>query len=377
MDKFARISAIDGYDRDFISSLNIIVIGAGAIGNEVVKNLTLFGVGNITLFDFDLIEIHNLTRSVFFREEDVGFYKSDIVAKRAMELSPDTIIRPINSDFWNSLSFEVIKSADVVICAVDNFEARIRLNNLCMLFKKLLINTGIDSRYASVEVFPFNNSKNCACYECAIPNSVYEKISERYSCGWIRKIHSEQKTIPTTTITSSTVSAFACSLMFEFINLDLQTNNYDYSMSRKVLCDTKTFHTSNVSIPVKKSCVASGHDIENILFTSSSRKIEDLSKELEIEDIKNIDIKIQFSEPVLLYTISQSGEKKIIFDKAENYDVSFLMDKNVRSLTPEIIEKIDFIDLLNEYKGYDIPSKYIILESDKFNKKILVEMKNE
>ena len=53
------------------------------------------------------------------------------------------------------------------------------------------------------------------------------------------------------------------------------------------------------------------------------------------------------------------------------------MDENVRSLTPEIIEKIDFIDLLNEYKGYDIPSKYIILESDKFNQKILVEMKNE
>ena len=118
-------------------------------------------------------------------------------------------------------------------------------------------------------------------------------------------------------------------------------------------------------------------DIENILFTSSSRKIEDLSKELEIEDIKNIDINIQFSEPILLYTINQSGEKKVIFDKAENYDVSFLMDNNVRSLTPEIIEKINFIDLLNEYKGYDIPSKYIILESDKFNQKILVEMKNE
>ena len=137
MDKFARISAIDGYDRDFISSLNIIVVGAGAIGNEVIKNLTLFGVGSITLFDFDLIEIHNLTRSVFFKEDDIGFYKSDIVAKKAMELSPDTIVNPVNSNFWDSLSFDELKSADAVICAVDNFEARIRLNNLCMLFKKL------------------------------------------------------------------------------------------------------------------------------------------------------------------------------------------------------------------------------------------------
>ena len=102
-DKFARISAIGGYERDFISSLKVIIIGAGAIGNELVKNLVLFGVKEVLLFDFDKIELHNLTRSIFFRETDVGKFKAETVALRATELSKDTLVRAINKDFWDSL----------------------------------------------------------------------------------------------------------------------------------------------------------------------------------------------------------------------------------------------------------------------------------
>ena len=193
--------------KSFISSLRLVVVGAGAIGNELVKNLVLFGVKEVLLYDFDTVEIHNLTRSVFFRESDIGKYKAEIVAQRAMELSKDTLVSHSNEDFWSSLSFDTLIDYDGVICAVDNLEARIKLNTMCAIAKKLFINTAIDHRYAGLEIYPFHLTRACGCYECMLPSSAYAKINEKYSCGWIRKIHTKNETIPTTTITTSIVAS--------------------------------------------------------------------------------------------------------------------------------------------------------------------------
>ena len=56
------------FKKERVRDARVLVVGAGALGNEVVKDLTLFGVGHIFVVDFDRIEISNLTRSVLFRE---------------------------------------------------------------------------------------------------------------------------------------------------------------------------------------------------------------------------------------------------------------------------------------------------------------------
>ena len=58
---------------------NVLVIGAGALGNEVIKNLALMGVGNIFIIDFDKIEAANLSCSVLFRESDNNRSKAEVV----------------------------------------------------------------------------------------------------------------------------------------------------------------------------------------------------------------------------------------------------------------------------------------------------------
>ena len=75
-ERYARHSIIDWFSQDKVHNSKVAVIGAGAVGNEVVKNLALLGVGEIHIYDYDKIEIHNLTRSIFFRETDVGAEKS-------------------------------------------------------------------------------------------------------------------------------------------------------------------------------------------------------------------------------------------------------------------------------------------------------------
>jgi molybdopterin/thiamine biosynthesis adenylyltransferase len=87
--RYLRHAQIDWFDHDRVRAARIAVVGAGAVGNEVVKNLMLLGVGAIDLFDFDDVEEHNLTRSIFLRESDVGTGKATAVVRRASAVDPD------------------------------------------------------------------------------------------------------------------------------------------------------------------------------------------------------------------------------------------------------------------------------------------------
>jgi molybdopterin/thiamine biosynthesis adenylyltransferase len=215
MDRYARHRAIEGFSQEDLQASRVAVIGAGAIGNEVVKNLCLLGVGTIDVYDFDTVELHNLTRSVLLREADVGRSKAASVAQRAGELDPAVKVNPVEGDVWETLRFADLGRYRCVIGALDNFEARLRVNQLCWIAGVDWINAGIDSRYVTVETFPFGSSPRessadlPACYECGLPPSVYERIAERYSCGGLQRAAARQRIVPTTTITASFAGAQA------------------------------------------------------------------------------------------------------------------------------------------------------------------------
>lgn len=220
MDRYARHRAIDGFSQQALQASRFAVVGAGAIGNEVVKNLCLLGVGRIDLYDLDTVELHNLTRSVLLREADVGAGKAQSVARRAAELDPAVVVKAIPGDVWQTLDFGALREYCCVIGALDNFEARMRLNLLCWIAGVDWINAAIDSRYVTVESFPFGASAGdsrpddgrLACYECGLPSSVYRQIAERYSCGGLQRAAARQRIVPTTTITASLAGAQAVNL---------------------------------------------------------------------------------------------------------------------------------------------------------------------
>ena len=61
------LSQLSWFKLDRLKQANVMVVGCGALGNEVLKNLVLFGVGHLVIVDFDIVESTNLTRSVLFR----------------------------------------------------------------------------------------------------------------------------------------------------------------------------------------------------------------------------------------------------------------------------------------------------------------------
>ncbi|HAV20946.1 MAG TPA: thiamine biosynthesis protein ThiF, partial [Firmicutes bacterium] len=82
-DRYSRLRLIPWWDQSKLKNAKVMVVGAGALGNEVIKNLALVGVGNILIIDMDIIENSNLSRSVLFRAEDCGRLKAEVAAERA------------------------------------------------------------------------------------------------------------------------------------------------------------------------------------------------------------------------------------------------------------------------------------------------------
>ena len=193
------------FKKEKVKDARVLVAGAGALGNEVVKNLALFGVGHIYVVDFDQIEISNLTRSVLFREEDAynHSFKADIVAKRAMEINPQIKVTPIVGNLFSEVGFGLYNSVNVVIGCLDSRIARYQLNRLCMRAGKTWIDGSIENMTGAVRVYAPGKS----CYECGLSREEFNNIMLRTGCADVVRTQGKAGRIATTPISASIVGA--------------------------------------------------------------------------------------------------------------------------------------------------------------------------
>ena len=126
--RYARQTLLQGWDQARLKEARVLVFGAGALGNEVVKLLVLVGVGLVTVVDFDVVAPSNLARCVFFRDEDVGQNKAVVVANRAHKLNSEVRVVPIAGNLAYELGKGYIRTYDIALGCVDNLEARWEIN---------------------------------------------------------------------------------------------------------------------------------------------------------------------------------------------------------------------------------------------------------
>lgn len=193
------------FKKENVKNARVLVAGAGALGNEVVKNLVLFGVGHIFVVDFDQIEISNLTRSVLFREEDAlaHSYKAEVVARRAMEINPQIKVTPIVGNLFSEVGFGLYNTVDVVIGCLDSRIARYQLNRLCMRAGKTWIDGSIENMTGAVKVY--TPGKNC--YECGLSREEFNNIMLRTGCADVVRTQSSVGRVATTPISASIIGA--------------------------------------------------------------------------------------------------------------------------------------------------------------------------
>lgn len=178
-DRYQRLRMIQWWQQEKLQDANALVVGAGALGNEVVKNLALLGVGKIWILDFDRIETTNLTRSVLFRLEDVGNSKAETLARRAHEMNPDCEAIPLLRDVRFELGLHFLSKMDLIFGCLDNREARYYLNRSCYLLSKTWIEGGLDTLNGSVSVFCLPQT---ACYECTLGAGDRTELQNRIAC---------------------------------------------------------------------------------------------------------------------------------------------------------------------------------------------------
>jgi molybdopterin/thiamine biosynthesis adenylyltransferase len=362
-ERYKRHSLIDWFSQDKVSATRVVVVGAGAVGNEVIKNLALLGVGEIHIYDFDTIENHNLTKSVLFRESDIGKLKSDTAAARAADLDPNIKVVPHAGDFWESMSCDNLQSADLVFSCVDNFEARIKLNKLCYLQSVNFVNVGIDSRFVSVEKYPFANIETVSCLECSLPGSVYARVAERYSCGWLRKVSYIERKIPTTIITSSMGAALAVSWGMRMGSKD-KDDNLDLESSR-LFVDTIRGYSQIVNISKGDACPCCGLLKPAISRLRASGEINETFEALLRDLIR--EETIWTSDPILTgYWIrvdEMLSEFQPVFERAsahtDQFPTQVAVDPN--TVLVEIKDQFTITELVERFSGRKIPAKFLTM----------------
>ncbi len=201
-DRLGTFDLISWWERDRVRAAKVLVVGAGALGNEVVKNLTLMGVGHVMIVDFDNVEMANLSRSVLFREGDERRSKAEVVAGRAKALNPEIQVQYLNGDVTSELGLGVIRRMDAVIGCLDNREARLALNRFCYWMGKPWVDGAIQELLGLVRVFVPGEG---ACFECTLTEQARKDLALRYSCPLLARENVLLGKVPTTPTIASII----------------------------------------------------------------------------------------------------------------------------------------------------------------------------
>jgi len=215
-DRDATLKLIDWFAIDRVRAARVLVVGAGAIGNEALKCAALLGIGNIYIFDRDTIEMSNLSRSVLYRAADNRAFKAPTAARAVREINPNVNTHPIIGDLRFDLALGLLRRMDVVIGCLDSRLARFALNRLCQLAGKPWIDAGIGQLNGQVQAFRPDAGP---CYECAFSDLDYEEI--KIGCNDLASIYASEGKIPTTPTIASLVAAVQMQEALKLLDAEL------------------------------------------------------------------------------------------------------------------------------------------------------------
>ena len=214
-DRLGTFEFISWWEREKVQNARVMVVGAGALGNDVIKNLALMGVGYIYIVDFDTIETANLSRSVLFRESDNNRSKAEVAAARAKSLNSQVHVQYLNGDVTTQLGLGVFRRMDVIIGCLDNREARLAVNRFCYWMNKPWVDGAIQELLGLARVFVPGQG---ACYECTLTEQALRDLSLRYSCPLLARQNILLGKVPTTPTIASIIGGIQSQEALKLIN---------------------------------------------------------------------------------------------------------------------------------------------------------------
>jgi len=163
-----------GLDRQkLLSKSNVAVIGAGGVKTTLLTALTAAGVGQITIFEFDTIELSNLNRQTLFTTKDIGKSKGEIAVRRLRAINPDISINWVNAMIETDNIGKLLNGFDFIVEGGDSPAGRNLVNTYCL-------DSGTPYTHASAQFnygycFTVVPKLKTACFACFFPND-YKRI---------------------------------------------------------------------------------------------------------------------------------------------------------------------------------------------------------
>ncbi|MGZ5601082.1 MAG: HesA/MoeB/ThiF family protein [Methylobacter sp.] len=163
-----------------------LIVGAGGLGSPASIYLTAAGIGTITIYDNDVVDLSNLQRQITHHTSDIGTDKVISTRQTLNQLNPDIKIRAVKQRLEGEhLDFEVMQ-ADVVLDCSDNFSTRFAVNKACVRHQTPLVSGAAIRFEGQVAVFtPGKN--NSPCYNC-LYNSDGEEMQNCATNGVIAPV---------------------------------------------------------------------------------------------------------------------------------------------------------------------------------------------
>ncbi|OYT70654.1 MAG: hypothetical protein CFK52_10495 [Chloracidobacterium sp. CP2_5A] len=204
---FDRQERLGWWRQETLRAARILVVGAGALGNETLKNLALLGARWLLVVDHDDISPSNLSRTVFFKPSDIGRRKAAVAAERAQALCRETLglVRGLDADLVWDIGLGLFRRVDLILGCVDNDEARLSINRAARAVGVPWVNAGMYELTGSVTAFSADAGP---CFECAItPDQLADARSRYDSCEQVRQRYLLEERLPAIQVTSALTSA--------------------------------------------------------------------------------------------------------------------------------------------------------------------------
>lgn len=205
-----RQQGIRWWDQSVLQRARILVVGAGAIGNETIKNLALLGCGYVMVCDMDTIERSNLSRTVLFTSDDLERKKAPVAAARYLEMNVDKSharADVFDGNIIDRLGIGVFRRVDVVLGCLDNIKTRMLVNFYCNLTGKPYIDGGIEELRWSVKSYHYPETACYACHMAAEEQIAAMTLDRSGSCSNVKRKMQQEGKVATVQVCSAMVSA--------------------------------------------------------------------------------------------------------------------------------------------------------------------------
>lgn len=143
----------------------VLIIGAGGLGSPTSLYLAAAGIGQITIYDDDEVDLSNLQRQITHYTDDIGTDKVISTQQTLKKVNPEVKVIAIKQRLEGKQLKKEVKNADIVLDCCDNFSTRFAVNAACVEHKTPLVSGAAIRFEGQVTVFT-SGTDNSPCYNC-------------------------------------------------------------------------------------------------------------------------------------------------------------------------------------------------------------------